>query len=113
MLEFAGTTGNILKESCDLSGCNSDRTTFKGIWMMHLQYFLDAAADPTLTALYAPWVGYQTRAITNNAQDSSGDVGNVWAPGGTELFGPEVIGMAISAGNIASKYGTTNGSFTC
>ena len=71
--------------------------------MMHLQYFLDAANDPALTALYAPWIGYQARAITNNAQAGSGDVGNVWAPGGTEMYGPEILGMAISAGNIASK----------
>lgn len=71
--------------------------------MMHLQYFLDAANDPTLTALYAPWIGRQVRAITDNAQQTSGDVGSIWAPGGKQFFGSSVLGMAISAGNLASK----------
>src|ERR1700753_1958014 len=71
--------------------------------MMHLQYFLDAANDQGLNAIYGPWIGRQVRAITDNAQQSSGDVGSIWPPNGKEQFGPQILGMAIHAGNAASK----------
>ena len=77
--------------------------SFKGIFMMHLQYFLDAANNPSLTALYAPWIGDQVRAITDNAQASNGDVGQLWSQKGTQSFAPQILGMAISAGNVAVK----------
>ncbi|KAJ7017019.1 pectate lyase superfamily protein-domain-containing protein [Mycena alexandri] len=106
--------------NCDLnSTCDDDQArhslphSFKGIFMRGLEYFLDAANDAALTSIYAPWIGYQVRAITDNAQASSGDVGNVWSAKITQVFGGEVIGMAINAGNAAAKYGTSNGTFTC
>lgn len=47
--------------------------------MRGLEYFLDIANNPALTALYAPWIGFQVRSITDNAQATSGDGGNVWS----------------------------------
>jgi hypothetical protein len=71
--------------------------------MMHLQYFLDVVNDPAVTSQYASWIGYQARSIINNAQQSNGDVGNIWSTDTNQIFGGEVIGMAVSAGNIAVK----------
>ncbi|KAJ7505174.1 glycoside hydrolase superfamily [Mycena galericulata] len=95
-------TNGILTESCDAAQtCTKD------------QYFLDAADDPAITALYSSWIGFQVAAIRQNAQASDGDVGNVWFRQGTQIYNPVIIGMAVNAGNAAVKYGTSNGSFSC
>ena len=70
---------------------------------MRLQYFLDIANDPTLTAKYSTWIGHQVRAIVDNAQATNGDVGDIWFQKATQKFAPSIIGMAISAGNLAQK----------
>ncbi|KAJ7106751.1 glycoside hydrolase, partial [Mycena epipterygia] len=61
-------TGN---GGCDINfTCDDDQHSFKGIFMRGLEYLLDAANDPALASIYAPWIGYQVRAITDNAQAS-------------------------------------------
>ncbi|KAJ6448584.1 hypothetical protein C8R45DRAFT_1224651 [Mycena sanguinolenta] len=112
--------GGILYETtCDADACvtppqNADNAwSFKGIAMRGVQYFLDAANDPDITTLYSAWIGSQAVAITKNAQASNGDVGNVWYRPGAQTFNPASLGMAISAGNAAVKYGANDGTFTC
>ncbi|KAJ7660100.1 glycoside hydrolase superfamily [Mycena polygramma] len=108
--------GVLFENTCDDSACtgNDNAWSFKGITMEGVQYFLDAANDPTITSLYSPWIGFQAASIHNNAVDSSnGDVGNVWYQQGTQVRNAATLGMAISAGNAAVKYGANNGSFTC
>ncbi|KAJ7496177.1 hypothetical protein B0H11DRAFT_856460 [Mycena galericulata] len=110
------TNGILTEPTCDASACtsNDNAWSFKGILMRGVQYFLDAADDPALTSLYSTWIGYQAAAITKNAQASDGDVGNVWyETTSNQVYNPASIGMAVNAGNLAAKYGTTNGSFTC
>ncbi|KAJ6450605.1 glycoside hydrolase [Mycena sanguinolenta] len=107
--------GILFENTCDSSGCsgNDNAWSYKGILMRGVQYFLDAADDPAITALYSSWIGRQATAITDNAQAGSGDVGNVWYQTANQIFGPASIGMAVNAGNAAAKYGTMNGNFAC
>ncbi|KAJ7513182.1 glycoside hydrolase [Mycena galericulata] len=112
------TYGILTESTCDSAACtgnnkNDNAWSYKGILMRGVQYFLDAADDPAITALYSSWIGYQAAAIRQNAQASDGDVGNVWYQKGTQVYNSACIGMAINAGNAAAKYGTSNGSFTC
>ena len=88
------TVNNILKETCDsaapTSTCDNDQAMFKGIWMKHLQFYLDwAPADRV--AKYAGFIGAQESAVVHYATGSGYAVGNVWyAPSqGGSLFTAE------------------------
>ncbi|KAJ7453435.1 hypothetical protein FB451DRAFT_1408839 [Mycena latifolia] len=107
--------GILFENTCDASACtgNDNAWSFKGITMEGVQYFLDAANDPTITSLYSPWIGFQVASINKNAVPTSGDVGNVWYQQGTQVRNSATLGMAISAENAAVKYGANNGTFTC
>ncbi|KAF7337318.1 Glycoside hydrolase family 18 protein [Mycena sanguinolenta] len=109
------TNGILTEPTCDSSGCsgNDNAWSFKGITMRGIQYFLDSANDPAITSLYSSWIGFQATAITQNAQDTDGDVGNVWYQRANQIYNPASIGMAVNAANAAVKYGTTDGTFTC
>jgi hypothetical protein len=71
-----------------------------------VQYFLDAANDPTITSLYSPWIGFQAMSINKNAGASNGDIGNVWYQASPQVRNAATLGMAISAGNAAVKVRT-------
>ncbi len=79
-----------LKESCDnavqTSTCNNDQAMFKGIWMKHLQFYLDLAPDRV--SKYQSFIGAQESAVFHYATGSEWTVGNVWyAPNqGGSLF---------------------------
>ncbi|KAJ6563854.1 glycoside hydrolase [Mycena capillaripes] len=107
--------GILFENTCDASACtgNDNAWSFKGITMEGVQYFLDAANDPTITSLYSPWIGFQAASINKNAVESNGDVGNVWYQQGAQVHKSATLGMAISAGNAAVKYGANDGTFTC
>ena len=76
------TTNDILKESCDdvaNSSCNQDQAMFKGIWMKHLQYYLDAV--PGSVSKYAHFIGAQESAVVHYATGEGYAVENVWYGG--------------------------------
>ena len=88
------TTNGILKETCDsatpTSTCDNDQAMFKGIWMKHLQFYLDwAPADRV--AKYQAFIGAQESAVVHYATGAGWAVGNVWyAPSqGGSLFTAE------------------------
>lgn len=106
------TTNDILKESCDdaASGgavCNNDQTSFKGIWVKHLQYYLDSANDATRTTKYSPFLGSQYSAVVHYGTNGNDDIGSVWyAPSsGGSQFTPESSGSGLAAIVAAAKYG--------
>jgi predicted alpha-1,6-mannanase (GH76 family) len=75
------TSNGVLKESCDgptSSGCGSDGQLFKGIWMKHVQYYLDAANDASRNAKYSSFLAAQESAIEKNALTSADDIGSLW-----------------------------------
>ena len=84
------TVNNILKETCDsatpTSTCNNDQAMFKGIWMKHLQFYLDNAPDRA--SKYSSFIGSQESAVIHYGTGSEWTVGNVWyAPSqGGSLF---------------------------
>ncbi|KAJ7930427.1 glycoside hydrolase [Mycena leptocephala] len=107
--------GVLFESTCDATACtgNDNAWSFKGITMEGVQYFLDAANDPTITSLYSPWIGFQAMSINKNAGTSNGDIGNVWYQASPQVRNAATLGMAISAGNAAVKYGANDGTFTC
>ena len=73
------TQNGILKESCDdvaHSTCNQDQAMFKGIWMKHLQYYLDAV--PGSVSKYASFIGAQESAVVHYATGEGYAIENVW-----------------------------------
>lgn len=70
--------------------------------MRGVQYFLDAANNPDLTAIYSAWIGFQAAAITKNAVSSDG-IGNVWYQSSPQKINSIGEISAISAGNAAVK----------
>ncbi|KAF8556149.1 glycoside hydrolase family 76 protein [Imleria badia] len=107
------TYNNTLKESCDDANsggtlCDKDQQIFKGIWMKHVQYFLDFANDASITAKYRGFLALQNSAVIRNALNATDDVGSVWfAPdnGGSE-WGPQASASGLEAVISAAKYGT-------
>ena len=84
------TTNGILKETCDsatpTSWCNNDQAMFKGLWMKHLQFYLDLAPDRA--PKYASFIGAQESAVYHYGTGAEWTVGNVWyqANQGGSLF---------------------------
>ncbi|KAL1664721.1 glycoside hydrolase family 76 protein [Schizophyllum commune] len=102
------TVNGILKESCDdavNSSCNNDQAMFKGIWMKHLQFYLDAAPDHA--AKYSGFIGAQESAVVHYATGSGWTVGNVWyAPSqGGSRFTAQTQTSGIAEHVSAAKYG--------
>ena len=86
------TQSGILKESCDdaaSSSCNNDQAMFKGLWMKHLQFYIDNAPDRG--SKYQSFIGAQESAGYHYATGADWTVGNVWyAPSqGGSLFTAE------------------------
>jgi hypothetical protein len=75
----------------------------QGIYLQHLQYFLDSANDQSLKNLYGPWIGNQIKAIKTNADDGKGNVGSNWAANANQYFGDNAQFMGIAAANAAAK----------
>ncbi|KAB5591563.1 hypothetical protein CTheo_4992 [Ceratobasidium theobromae] len=70
---------DILAEGCDISGtCNVNQVGFKGLFMQHLQYFLEVVNDPKITAKYSDWIGLQAQAVNQYACQSDGHLGSIW-----------------------------------
>ncbi|KAL1704123.1 glycoside hydrolase family 76 protein [Schizophyllum commune] len=95
------TQNGILKESCDdvaHSTCNQDQAMFKGIWMKHLQYYLDA---------YADFIGAQESAVVHNATGEGYAIENVWYGGsqGGTTFSAQSQDSGLAAHICAAKYG--------
>ncbi|KAI9061566.1 glycoside hydrolase family 76 protein [Trametes sanguinea] len=103
------TTNGILKETCDsatpTSTCDNDQAMFKGIWMKHLQFYLDNAPDRA--SKYAGFIGAQESAVYHYATGSEWTVGNVWyAPNqGGSLFTAQTQTSGLAAHVSAAKYG--------
>ncbi|KAI9572201.1 glycoside hydrolase family 76 protein [Boletus coccyginus] len=105
------TRENILKESCDDANsggslCNKDQQLFKGLWMKHVQYFLDSANDASITNKYTDFLGSQYAAVYHNALNVVKDVGSVWyAPNkGGSVWGPQASASGLEAVLSAAKY---------
>ncbi|PIL33446.1 hypothetical protein GSI_04069 [Ganoderma sinense ZZ0214-1] len=103
------TQNGILKESCDnadpTSTCDNDQAMFKGLWMKHLQFYLDRATDRV--SKYTDFIGAQESAVYHYATGSDWTVGNVWyAPNnGGSLFTAETQTSGLAAHVCAAKYG--------
>ncbi|KAI0028458.1 Six-hairpin glycosidase [Vararia minispora EC-137] len=102
------TVNNILKESCDDASspnCDHNQQIFKGIWMKHVQYYLDNANDASRTAKYAPFLGSQSSAAFHFGKDAANDVGSVWyAPDqGGSIFSPEATTSGLACFVSAAK----------
>ncbi|EJD52539.1 glycoside hydrolase family 76 protein [Auricularia subglabra TFB-10046 SS5] len=103
------TVNNILKESCDdpkSSTCNHDQQLFKGLWMKHLQFYLDNAPADRVER-FRSFIGSQSSAIFHYGTNANGDIGNVWyAPSqGGSIFSPESSASGIAGQIAAAKYG--------
>ncbi|KAF8556147.1 glycoside hydrolase family 76 protein [Imleria badia] len=104
------TYNNTLKESCDDANsggtvCDKDQQIFKGIWMKHVQYFLDFANDTLIAAKYRGFLALQNSAVIRNALNTTNDVGSVWYAldnGGSE-WGPQASVSGLEAAIAASK----------
>ncbi|EIN11861.1 Six-hairpin glycosidase [Punctularia strigosozonata HHB-11173 SS5] len=75
------TENGVLKEACDSptsSSCGGDGQLFKGIWMKHVQFYLDAVNDASRTAKYSSFLAAQASAIETNALTSDNDIGSLW-----------------------------------
>lgn len=106
------TQNGILKESCDDAAaggavCNQDQQIFKGLWMKHLQYYLDRANDSARTAKYSSFIGAQESAVYHYGTNSENVVGSVWYAGsqGGSVFTPKTDSSGIAAHVAAAKYG--------
>ncbi|KAI1783554.1 glycoside hydrolase family 76 protein [Ganoderma leucocontextum] len=103
------TQNGILKESCDdadpTSTCDNDQAMFKGLWMKHLQFYLDRAPDRV--SKYTDFIGAQESAVYHYATGSDWTIGNVWyAPNdGGSLFTAETQTAGLAAHVCAAKYG--------
>ncbi|EJF62105.1 glycoside hydrolase family 76 protein [Dichomitus squalens] len=103
------TVNGILKESCDnanpTSTCDNDQAMFKGIWMKHLQFYLDNVPDRV--SKYQSFIGAQESAVVHYGTGSGWTVGNVWyAPSnGGSLFTAETQTSGLAAHVSAAKYG--------
>lgn len=56
----------------------SHQVGFKGLFMRHLQYFLEYVNDDTVTRKYSDWIGKQATAVMQNSRNSAGDPGSIW-----------------------------------
>lgn len=77
----------------------------QGLWMKHVQYFLDSANDTSITNKYTDFLGSQYAAVHHNALNVVKDVGSVWyAPneGGSE-WGPQASASGLEAVLSAAK----------
>ncbi|KAI0739438.1 glycoside hydrolase family 76 protein [Daedaleopsis nitida] len=103
------TQNGILKESCDnaapTSTCDNDQAMFKGIWMKHLQFYLDLVPDRT--SKYQGFIGAQESAVVHYGTGSEFTVGNVWyAPSqGGSLFTAQTQTSGLAAHVCTAKYG--------
>ncbi|KAI5826594.1 glycoside hydrolase family 76 protein [Schizophyllum commune Tattone D] len=102
------TQNGILKESCDdvaNSTCNQDQAMFKGIWMKHLQYYLDAV--PGSVSKYADFIGAQESAVVHYATGEGYAIENVWYGGsqGGTTFSAQSQDSGLAAHICAAKYG--------
>ncbi|KAL1748686.1 glycoside hydrolase family 76 protein [Schizophyllum fasciatum] len=102
------TQNGILKESCDdvkNSTCNADQAMFKGIWMKHLQYYLDAV--PGSVSKYSGFIGAQESAVVHYATGEGWAIENVWYGGsqGGTVFSAQSQTSGLAAHISAAKYG--------
>eukprot|EP01124_Arcella_intermedia_P023810 TRINITY_DN3869_c0_g1_i1.p1 TRINITY_DN3869_c0_g1~~TRINITY_DN3869_c0_g1_i1.p1 ORF type:complete len:374 (-),score=63.08 TRINITY_DN3869_c0_g1_i1:11-1132(-) len=107
------TVNGILKESCDDQrpgggSCDHDQQIFKGVFVKHLGYYLDATGgDPGRVGKYERFLGAQQSAVYHYGKREDDLVGNVWyAPDkGGSVFTPETTASGIAATFAALKYG--------
>ncbi|KAI1789136.1 glycoside hydrolase family 76 protein [Ganoderma leucocontextum] len=103
------TENGILKETCDnaspTSTCGTDGEMFKGIWMKHLQYYLDLV--PSRASKYKTFIGKQESGVVHYGTGPNWTVGNVWyaANKGGSLFTSQTQTSGLAAHNCAAKYG--------
>ncbi|KAH8827644.1 glycoside hydrolase family 76 protein [Flagelloscypha sp. PMI_526] len=104
------TTNSILKESCDnaASGagtCNTDQQAFKGLFMKHLQFYLDGAGSRV--SKYSSFIGAQTSGVYHYGTNANNDIGSVWyAPdAGGSVFTPMTSSSGLAAHIVAAKFG--------
>ncbi|KAF8315173.1 Six-hairpin glycosidase [Clavulina sp. PMI_390] len=104
------TSGGILKETCDSStgatSCDADQQLFKGLFMKHLQYYLDTADSSTQNSKYTGNINAQASGVVHYATGSGYDVGSVWyaANAGGSIFSPKTQASGLEALNCAAKY---------
>ncbi|KAF8315175.1 hypothetical protein DL93DRAFT_2079362 [Clavulina sp. PMI_390] len=104
------TSGGILKETCDSSTgatkCDADQQLFKGLFMKHLQYYLDTANSASQNSKYAGFINAQASGVVHYATGSGYNVGSVWyaANAGGSIFSPKTQASGLEALNCAAKY---------
>ncbi|CAK5284007.1 unnamed protein product [Mycena citricolor] len=118
---FSGTDfvapNGIIRESCDISASqykacsssNPDPQVFKGIFMKHLQYYIDTANDSTNRVYhkYFNKVFAQYSGVYHYATDSVAEAGNLWwtpSQGGMVING-YTDQAALDCILAAAKYG--------
>ncbi|KAF7319902.1 Six-hairpin glycosidase [Mycena kentingensis (nom. inval.)] len=103
-------SNNILKESCDSAttqSCDVNQVAFKGIFVKHLQYYLDRVNDASRTAKYAGFLHAQASGVFHFGTSAANDIGSVWfAPNaGGSIFGSTSSGSGLAAHVANAKYG--------
>ncbi|KAJ6577079.1 glycoside hydrolase, partial [Mycena sp. CBHHK59/15] len=108
------STNGILHESCDNPtsyGCGTDANSmvFKGLFMKHLQYYIDWANDAT-NARYAKYynnIWAQYSAVFHYATNSDTESGTLWwqPDAGGSVFNGYSDQSGIDAILAAAKYG--------
>jgi hypothetical protein len=84
-----------------LRGLKSDpqclQVGFKGLFMRHLQYFLEVVNDSTITGKYSDFIGRQANAVNQYARRSDGMVGSIWWGTSDAALYPDAVN-AFSSG---------------
>ncbi|KAG8699298.1 hydrolase 76 protein [Ceratobasidium sp. 394] len=103
----------VLAESCDLpdtTACDADQVGFKGLFMRHLQYFLELVNDPTINAKYSDWIGLQARAMNQYARRADGMISQLWwgTDNSRAIYPPSVNAFSSGVDAILTsiKFGT-------
>ncbi|KAF8315172.1 Six-hairpin glycosidase [Clavulina sp. PMI_390] len=103
------TSGGILKETCDSSTgattCDADQQLFKGLFMKHLQYYLDTANSASQNSKYAGAINAQASGVVHYATGAGYNVGSVWyaANAGGSIFSPKTQASGLEALVCAAK----------
>ncbi|KAG8716097.1 hypothetical protein FRC09_016055 [Ceratobasidium sp. 395] len=105
------TKDNVLAETCDLpnGNCNFNGVGFKGLFMRHLQYFLEAVNDSNVTGKYSDWIGLQARAVNQYAKRADGNVGSIWYGTDSRSQYPTAVNVfssGVDAVLASAKFGT-------
>ncbi|GLB40558.1 putative glycoside hydrolase family 55 protein [Lyophyllum shimeji] len=117
------SSGGVLKESCDEGATNSCTGTglypngevFKGLFMKHLQYYIDYAISDKSQGANARYARYissiaaQYSAVIHFATNAGGDIGTLWwepyQGQGSSVYDGYSEGSGIDAIICAAKYG--------